>query len=184
MVIGASTGGPSAIHQILKDFPADLSIPILIVQHMSDEFLHGMARWLQRSTQLQVKIAESGDDLKAGHVYIAPGTDHMTIERKNGQLLIRLIRERGNPQYQPSVNMLFNSLATVCRSNAIGLILTGMGDDGASGLLAMKQAGARTLAQDEESSTIYGMPNAARLCGAVNSEMPLSTLAPTILKMI
>ena len=184
IAIGASTGGPSAIHRILKEFPADLAVPVVIVQHMSHEFLQGLARWLQRSTKLQVKIAESGDELQAGHVYIAPGTSHMTIRRQNEKLFVRLIRERGTPQYQPSINMLFNSLATTCGRNAIGVILTGMGDDGASGLLAMKQADAKTLAQDENSSTVFGMPNAALLCGAVKSVMPLSSLAPAILKML
>lgn len=182
--IGASTGGPSAIHRILKEFPAEFPLPIVIVQHMPHEFLQGLARWLQRSTRLTVKIAESGDELKAGIVYIAPGTEHMTVIRQDGNLRIRLIRERGTPQYQPSVNMLFNSLASTCGSNAVGVILTGMGDDGASGMLAMRQAGARTLAQDEQSSTVYGMPNAAVLCGAVKLSVPLTTLAPEILKLL
>lgn len=182
--IGASTGGPSAIHRILKEFPPDLPVPIVVVQHMPNEFLQGLARWLQRSIMLGAKIAESGDELKAGHVYIAPGTAHMTIRRQDEKLVIRLIKERGTPQYQPSVNMLFNSLASTCGSNAVGVILTGMGDDGASGLLAMKEAGARTLAQDEQTSTVYGMPNAAYLCGAVNSVTPLASLAPEILKML
>ena len=184
IAIGASTGGPSAIHRILKEFPPNLSVPVVIVQHMPHEFLQGLARWLERSTDLQVKIADAGDEIKAGHVYIAPGTSHMTLKRQEGQLFVRLIRERGTPQYQPSINMLFNSVATTCGSNAIGVILTGMGDDGASGLLAMKQASARTLAQDETSSTVYGMPNAAVLCGAVNYEVPLASLASEILKML
>jgi len=182
--IGASTGGPSAIHRVLKDFPADIPIPIVVVQHMPHEFLQGMTRWLQRSTRLNIKIAESGEQLMPGWVYIAPGTAHMTVRRQNEKLLVRLIKDRGNPQYQPSINMLFNSLATTCASNAIGVILTGMGDDGASGLLAMKQAGAKTFAQDEQTSTVYGMPNAALMCGAVKSVLPLTSLAPEILKMI
>lgn len=182
--IGASTGGPSAIQRILKDFPEDISVPIVIVQHMPHEFLQGMSRWLQRSTRLTIKIAESGDILKVGTVYIAPGTAHMTIQRQDSKLLVQLIKDRGTPQYQPSINMLFNSLATTCSSNAIGVILTGMGDDGASGLLAMKQAGAKTLAQDEKSSTVYGMPQAANLCGAVNSILPLTSFASEILKML
>lgn len=182
--IGASTGGPSAIHRILKEFPSTTPVPILVVQHMPNEFLLGLARWLQRSINLEVKIAESGDELLPGHVYIAPGTSHMTVRRQNEKLLVRLIRERGTPQYQPSVNMLFNSLASICGSNAIGVILTGMGDDGASGLLAMKRAGARTLAQDELTSTVYGMPQAAFLCGAVDLVTPLTSLAPNILKML
>jgi two-component system, chemotaxis family, protein-glutamate methylesterase/glutaminase len=183
IAIGASTGGPSAIHRILRDFPADLSVPVVIVQHMPHEFLQGMARWLQRSTDLQVKIADAEDELKAGYVYIAPGTSHMTVKRQDAKLVVQLIRERGTPQYQPSINMLFNSIATINGSNAIGVILTGMGDDGASGLLAMKQASAKTLAQDENSSTVYGMPNAAVLCGAVKSIVPLTSLASEILKM-
>ena len=182
--IGASTGGPSAIHRILNEFPEDIPVPVLIVQHMSHEFLLGMARWLQRSTALEVKIAESGDELLPGQVYIAPGTKHMTVQRQNGQLYVRLIHEKDNPAYQPSVNMLFNSLATTCGSNAIGVILTGMGDDGASGLLAMKQAGAKTFAQDELTSTVYGMPHAALVCGAVDLVVPLTDLAPDILKML
>lgn len=182
--IGASTGGPSAIQRILKDFPADVSVPIVIVQHMPHEFLQGMTRWLQRSTPLNIKIAESGDELESGTAYIAPGTAHMTVQRHDSQLVIQLIKDRGTPQYQPSINMLFNSLATTCASNAIGVILTGMGDDGASGLLAMKEAGAKTLAQDEISSTVYGMPHAAKVCGAVNSMLPLTSLASEILKML
>ncbi len=182
--IGASTGGPSAIQRVLKEFPSETSVPIVVVQHMPHEFLQGMTRWLQRSTRLNIKIAESGEQLMPNWVYIAPGTAHMTVRRQNENLIVRLIKDRGNPQYQPSINMLFNSLATSCASNAIGVIMTGMGDDGASGLLAMKQAGAKTFAQDEQSSTVYGMPNAAVLCGAVNSVVPLSSLAPEILKML
>jgi len=182
--LGASTGGPSAVHRVLREFPEDTPVPIVVVQHMPHEFLQGMARWLQRSTRLKIKIAESSDYLMPGWVYISPGTAHMTVRRQNEKLLVRLIKDRGNPQYQPSINMLFNSLATTCASNGIGVILTGMGDDGASGLLAMKQAGAKTFAQDEKSSTVYGMPNAAVLCGAVDSVLPLTSLAPEILKML
>lgn len=182
--IGASTGGPSALHKILLELPANFGAPILIVQHMPHEFLSGLAKWLQASTPLQVKIAESGDKLENGRVYIAPGYAHMTLKRDDGQLYIRLLEEPENTPYKPSVNMLFESLAAICGSNAMGIILTGMGDDGARGLLAMRQVGARTYAQDEETSTVFGMPHAAIEFGAVEKTVALSGLASEIIKLI
>lgn len=184
LVIGASTGGPSALHRLVRSFPQEFDLPIAIVQHMPNEFINGLARWLSSVTRLAVHVASDGLRLSRGMIVIAPGTHHMTLIRRGDGLAIRLIEDAGGHRYQPSVDVLFESAAVTCGTSAIGVILTGMGDDGARGLLAMRQAGAHTLAQDESTSTVFGMPNAAILCGAVEQVQPLPNLATEIVKLI
>jgi len=184
LAIGASTGGPSALNRLLKDLPADLPLPILIVQHMPDEFIPGLARWLDSTTPLRVELARNGMELEAGVVLVAPGSAHMVIKRRGIGLIARLVKERGNFRHQPSVDVLFESVAKTCGTAAIGILLTGMGDDGAQGLLGMRNQGAYTLAQDESSCTVYGMPRAAVELDAVQSVEPLANLASKILKLV
>jgi two-component system chemotaxis response regulator CheB len=184
IAIGASAGGPSALSVILKDFPAGFRVPIVIAQHMPDEFTVGLARWLDKATALRVQLAEDNLVLEAGVAYLSPGSAHLSVIRRQGQLVARLFTERGTYRYQPSVDVLFQSVAQTCGPAGIGVVLTGMGDDGAVGLLAMRQAGAITFAQDEASCTVFGMPGAAIGCGAVMHVLGLSNLATTLTQLI
>ncbi|MBZ0303248.1 MAG: chemotaxis-specific protein-glutamate methyltransferase CheB [Anaerolineae bacterium] len=180
VAIGASAGGPSALSVLLKALPAEYHAPIVVAQHMPEEFTIGLARWLDKATPLRVELAEDNLLLRPGHVYIAPGSAHLTIVRRHGKLATRLISERGTFRYQPSVDMLFESAAQACGQSSVGVVLTGMGDDGAAGLLSMRQAGALTFAQDEASCTVFGMPGAAIARGAVANVLGLSNLATTL----
>lgn len=184
VVIGASAGGPGALSVLLHGLPAYFPVPIVIAQHIPDEFTAGLARWLEKSTVLPVRVAADNVVLEPGVVHLAPGAAHLLVERRGGQLLGRLRAERGAYRYQPSVDVLFESVAAACGTTAVGLILTGMGDDGAAGLLAMRQAGAQTFAQDETSSTVFGMPGAAIAHGAVEQVLALSNLATTLSNLI
>jgi two-component system chemotaxis response regulator CheB len=184
VAIGASTGGPSALLRLLQALPKELPIPFLIVQHMPSEFIAGLVRWLSGASPLRVEVARNGMLLEPNMVIVASGGAHMTIVRHGKRLHVELIEERGEHRHQPSVDMLMESIAKVCGTGAIGVILTGMGDDGAKGLLAMRQAGAITLVQDEASSTVFGMPRAAIEIGAAQEVLPLTNLASKIAKLL
>ncbi len=183
VAIGASAGGPSALSVLLKELPADYPRPIAIAQHMPEEFTSGLARWLDKATALQVQVAEDNLVLKPGVVYLAPGAAHLMIVRRQGQLVSKLRTEQGGFRYQPSVDVLFESVAETCGPASVGVILTGMGDDGSAGMLAMRQAGALTYAQDEATCTVFGMPGAAIACGAVMNVLGLSNLATTLAQL-
>lgn len=184
IVIGSSAGGPSALSTALSALPADLPVPVLIAQHMPHEFIAGLARWLKGNLSLPVHIAEDGEILKPGVVHLAPGIAHLAIARSGEQLIARLLHDQGAHRYQPAVDVLMHSTAQVCGKRAVGVILTGMGDDGAAGLLAMRQAGARTLAQDEASCTVYGMPGAAVARGAVEQIVPLNLVSAALVNLV
>jgi two-component system, chemotaxis family, protein-glutamate methylesterase/glutaminase len=182
--IGASAGGPSALSKVLGAFPADFPVPIVVVQHIPSEFIAGLARWLSQTTPLTVKVAQDYGVLRPGVVHLAPGDYHTHVIRSGGRLVTRLIAAKGEHHHQPAVDELFYSLAAQCGRHAVGIILTGMGTDGAQGLLAMKQAGAVTLAQDQASATVYGMPGAAVAQGAVKQIVSLAELPTAILKLM
>ena len=184
IAIGASTGGPSALLRLLNEFPVDFPIPLVIVQHMPNEFIPGLARWLNTATALHVEVAYDGLVLERGIVALAPGSAHMLVERQGNQLIIHLSEEIGLSRHMPSVDVLFKSVAKTCGRGAIGLILTGMGDDGSQGLLSMRQAGAHTFVQDESSCTVFGMPRAAIEIGAAQYICSLSHLASKIKKLL
>lgn len=184
IAIGASAGGPSALGTVLNGLPGDLPVPIVVVQHMPDEFIAGFARWLDNLTPLHVVVAADGMTLEPGVVHLAPGTAHVTLVKRNGKLVIRLVEERGEYRHQPSVDVLFESIASVCGDSSLGIILTGMGDDGAAGLLAMRQAGARTYVQDEATSTVFGMPAAAIERGAAERVLPLAQFSTAVLNLM
>lgn len=184
IVIGASAGGPSALNHILSHLPSDLSVPVVIVQHMPPEFMNGLARWLGKNARLRVTVALDNLPLHAGTVYLAPGSAHLAISRNHNGLVAKLQHEQGTHRHQPSVDVLFHSVAQVCGSRAVGIILTGMGDDGASGLLALRQAGARTFAQDRHTATVFGMPGAALAYGAVEKEVALAELPSVMIKAV
>jgi two-component system chemotaxis response regulator CheB len=182
VAIGSSTGGVEALSGIIAQLPENCP-PILIVQHMPPDFTASLATRLDRLNAPRVIEAYDGAQIEPGRIYIAPGGGaHMEVEETRGYYC----RLRAGPPangHSPSVDVLFASVAQTARSNALGVILTGMGRDGAQGLLAMRQAGAHTIGQDEESSLIYGMPKAAFEVGAVERQLPLDRIASAILTM-
>ncbi len=178
--VGASTGGVEALKALLMGLPPDCP-PILITQHMPPRFTTGFAERLDRQCPMRVSEAAHDDTIEPGHVYIAPGSHHLEIARVGTRHVCRLSEGPSVSGHRPSVDVLFRSAARVCGRSAVGAILTGMGKDGAEGLLEMRQAGAITLGQDEESALIYGMPRAAFECGAVMHQHSLARMAEAIL---
>lgn len=181
--IGSSTGGTLAVEFVLKNLPANLP-PILIVQHMPENYTSAFARRLDSLSALHVKEAENGELLQRGTVYIARGGQHMKVHRRGAGLYCRL--ERGERvQFQmPAADVLFWSLAENVGQNALGILLTGMGKDGAEGLLSMKTAGAETIAQDEESSIVWGMPRAAVEINAHKQILALKSIPGAIIDYV
>ncbi|MEA4889118.1 MAG: chemotaxis response regulator protein-glutamate methylesterase [Clostridiaceae bacterium] len=175
IAIGASTGGTEAIFSVLSALPANMP-GIVIVQHIPPVFSHMFAERLDKQTRLTVKEAENNDIVEPGHVILAPGDKHIQVKRIGGQYKIECFAGEKVNGHCPSVDVLFHSVAHEAGRRAIGLILTGMGSDGARGLLAMRNSGARTLGQDEESCVVYGMPRAAYEMGAVGRQASLSDL--------
>ncbi len=183
IAVGASTGGTEAIHNILKYLPP--SIPgIAIVQHIPPVFSRMFAERLNKSTQLRVKEAQDGDYIENGCVFVAAGDSHMRIKKTGGRFKIQVFRSERVSGHCPSVDVLFESVARECGSKAVGIILTGMGYDGAKGLLSMRRSGARTIGQDEESCVVYGMPKVAYNIGAVEKQVPLADIQRTLLFML
>jgi two-component system chemotaxis response regulator CheB len=179
IAIGASTGGTEAIQQVLMQMPAD-SPGILIAQHIPPVFSQAFAGRLNEICPMEVKEAANGDPVVAGRALIAPGNLHMVL-RKAGDGLRVAVKDGPLVCYQrPSVDVMFASVAEVVQAKAIGVLLTGMGSDGAQGLLRMKRAGAATIAQDEASCVVFGMPREAVRLGAVDRSLPLTVIAPAI----
>ncbi len=182
VAIGASTGGTQALQSVLMGMPSG-SPGILIVQHMPEHFTRAFAERLNTLCAIQVKEAEDGDSVIPGRAIIAPGSRHMLLRRSGARYYVEL---RDGPlvsRHRPSVDVLFKSVARYAGANAIGAILTGMGADGADGLLAMKQAGAATIAQDEASCVVFGMPREAIARGGVDHVLPLDRIAGKILDL-
>jgi len=179
--VGASTGGPAALLTVFAGLPPALPFPILAVQHIAPGFGAGLVRWLTAELHRDVRTAEGGERAEPGVIYIAPDGAHLELAAR-GRL--RLTQDDPYRGHRPSVNTLFTSLAKLAGSDAIGVLLTGMGDDGAEGLLAMRRAGAVTIAQDEQSATIYGMPRVAAEIGAAEHVLPLEAIAPAIARTL
>ena len=176
IAIGASTGGTEAIRRLFERLPPEIP-PIVVVQHIPPYFSAAFADRLNRLFSFEVREARDGDEVKRGVVLIAPGGLHMTVEKKDGRLFARVQDGATVNRFKPSVDVLFNSVAKVLGDKATGIILTGMGEDGAKGLLEMKRMGARTIGQDEGSSVVYGMPRAAAELGAVEEVASLDEIA-------
>lgn len=179
IAIGASTGGTEAILAILKSLPKDMP-GIVIVQHMPPVFTKMYAQRLDNSVALHVKEAQTGDVVQPGCVLIAPGDCHMKIKKSDNTYRVECFKGEKVNGHCPSVDILFNSVAQEAEKNAIGVILTGMGYDGAKGLLAMRRNGARTTGQDEQSSVVYGMPKVAYDLGAVEEQASLENIPQII----
>ncbi|MFK3890302.1 chemotaxis response regulator protein-glutamate methylesterase [Sphingomonas sp. NPDC079357] len=179
--IGASTGGTEALREVLEELPAN-SPGIVIVQHMPESFTRAFARRLDGLCQIDVKEAEDGDTVMRGRALIAPGgLRHTMLERQGARYVVSVKEGPLVSRHRPSVDVLFRSAARNAGSNAVGIIMTGMGDDGARGLLEMKTAGARTFAQDEETSIVFGMPKEAIARGAADKVVPLGRIARELL---
>ena len=177
LAIGASTGGTLALTELLSELPAKTP-PVLVVQHMLPEFTYDFAERLNAACALQVRQAVDGAVIEAGHVLIAPGGKHMRLARDaSGALCARVTDEAPVNKHRPSVDVLFNSCAEVLGPASVGVLLTGMGDDGARGLLTLRNAGARTIVQDQASSACFGMPSAAIALGAAEQVLSLRGIA-------
>jgi len=183
VAIGASTGGTEALKVVLGGLPKN-SPAVLIVQHMPQNFLESFALRLNQLCSIDVKIARNGEFLQMGTAYIAQGNKHMVLRRSGASYFIEIGLGQKVSGHCPSVDVLFNSVAKVAGSNAIGVILTGMGSDGAKGLMHMHESGAKTIAQSEESCVVFGMPKEAIRLGGVDTSVPLVEITQTIVKML
>jgi len=182
IAMGASTGGTEALYNVLKYLPSQMP-GIVIVQHIPPVFSRMFAERLHNQTKLNVKEAVNGDIVEPGKVLIAPGDQHMCLKKLEGKFKVHVFKGEKINGHCPSVDVLFDSVAAEAGGNAIGVILTGMGSDGAKGLLAMRRMGARTIGQDEASSVVYGMPKAAYEIGAVERQASLARI-PQMLCML
>ncbi|MBE2972315.1 chemotaxis response regulator protein-glutamate methylesterase, partial [Burkholderia cepacia] len=174
IAIGASAGGPGALASVLGGLPADFNAPIVIVQHVDRAFAEGMAQWLDGQTSLAVRVAREGDRPQPGVALLAATDDHLRITRAG---TLEYTREPAATPYRPSVDVFFNSLTEHWPGRVIGVLLTGMGRDGAIGLKALRMKGYHTIAQDEATSAVYGMPKAAATLGAARAILPLGRIA-------
>lgn len=182
IAIGASTGGTEAIKQIFTQFPSQTP-PIVVVQHIPPYFSTAFAKRLNDLCKFDVREAVDGEEIRPGCALIAPGGRHLEVRRSGGRLFAQVTDGDPVNRFKPSVDVLFRSVAKALGANATGVLLTGMGSDGASGLLAMKESGAFTIAQDEESCVVYGMPRAAAEMGAVMAVEPVDQIAGTLMSM-
>lgn len=183
IAIGASTGGTEAIRQVLVPLPPT-SPALLITQHMPPGFTRSFAERLDKLCQISVKEAEDGERVMPGHAYIAPGDIHMELARSGANYHIKLNDAPPMNRHRPSVDVLFHSVARTAGSNAVGVILTGMGNDGAAGLLAMRKAGAKTLAQSEKTCVVFGMPREAIAAGAACDIVDLDSVSQKMLSCV
>jgi two-component system chemotaxis response regulator CheB len=173
----ASTGGPPALVTVLGGLPKTLRIPLLVVQHLAEGFTPGLVRWFSQTLSLPVELARDAAPCRPGHVYLPPDGHDLELDHHG---LLRTPRSTG--VHRPSGNRMLHSLARSCGARAAGIVLTGMGDDGAQGLLAIRNAGGLTFAQDEATSVVFGMPQVAVACGATSTPLPLEALTSVILR--
>jgi two-component system chemotaxis response regulator CheB len=182
VAMGASTGGTEALRQIIESLPANAPGTV-VVQHMPEGFTAAFAKRLNTLAKVEVKEAVTGDVVEPGRVLIAPGSHHLLVRRSGSRYFVQLSDGALVSRHRPSVDVLFRSVAQSAGANGIGIILTGMGDDGAQGLAEMHAAGAATIAQDEATSVIFGMPKEAIARGAAASILPLHHIGPAILRL-
>ena len=182
VAVGASTGGTEAVRELLQSLPGD-SPGIVVVQHMPEHFTAAFARRLDSICAMQVKEAEDGDSVIRGRALIAPGNRHTLLKRSGARYFVEVKDGPLVSRHRPSVDVLFRSVARYAGRNAVGVIMTGMGDDGARGMAEMKEAGATNLAQDEATCVVYGMPAEAVKRGGVHQSLPLGELAGEVLRL-
>ena len=182
LAVGASTGGTEAIRMLLAEIPPD-GPPVVVVQHMPPRYTRAFAERCDRDCAIRVTEAVDGDVVVPGHALIAPGGQHMTVTRKGARVVVQVNSDEPVNGVRPSVDVLFHSVAETIGAGSVGILLTGMGTDGARGLLAMQGAGARTIAQDEATSVIFGMPKAAIGLGAADHVLGLPSIGPKALEL-
>lgn len=184
LAIGVSTGGPNALAELIPQLPADLPVPVLVVQHMPPVFTRLLAERLAAKSKLPVTEAVDGEVVKAGHVYVAPGDFHMTIKRQGTE--IRIVLDQAPPENscRPAVDPLFRSVSQVYGKNTLAVVLTGMGRDGLRGCEGLREAGAQILAQDEETSVVWGMPGFVARAGLADDVLPLQRIATEIVRRL
>lgn len=183
IAIGTSIGGPQVLKNIISQLPSTFSVPIVIVQHMASGFMSGFTQWLNTNSPLTIKTAENNEILKSGVIYFAPDHSHLTIERSHKNLIAKLIHDKPVSGFCPSITVLLKSIAKSCQQKAIGILLTGMGSDGAEGLLELKQAGSHTIIQDKKSCVVFGMASIAQSMGAVDRVVEINQMADYIITM-
>ena len=181
VAVATSTGGPPALQTLLAGLPGDFGAPILVVQHITKGFTAGLATWLNTVCNLQVRVAEDGDRLNPHTVYVAPDDRHLGVTSAG---LVALSSAPPVGGFRPSGTFLFESVARAFGPAAVAVILTGMGDDGVAGLRAVRQAGGRVIAQDEETSVVFGMPGAAAAAGLVDQVLPLDRIAGRLQQLV
>ncbi|RQO37239.1 chemotaxis response regulator protein-glutamate methylesterase [Herminiimonas sp. KBW02] len=180
VVIGASAGGPAALAELLRGLPTDFPAAVVIVQHINSAFVDGMADWLQQQTALRVRVAKEGDQPLRGTVFIAGTNQHLLIKNRDS---LGYVAESPMDIYHPSIDVLFHSVVQQWQGKAVGVLLTGMGRDGALGLKAMHDHKYHTIVQDQESSSVYGMPKAAAALGAATDILPVSGIAQKLVQL-
>jgi two-component system, chemotaxis family, protein-glutamate methylesterase/glutaminase len=181
VAIATSTGGPAALHRLLSALPGDFGVPVLVVQHITRGFTAGLADWLNKVSGLHVKVAEEGESLKPHTVYLAPDDRHLGVSGRSTALLSSAAPLSG---FRPSGTFLFESVAGVFGAATVAVILTGRGDDGVAGLQAVRHAGGQVIAQDEDSSVIFGMPGAAVTAGLAEVVLPLDLIAARLVELV
>lgn len=184
VAIGVSTGGPNALGEMVPNLPGDLSVPVLIVQHMPSAFTALLATMLNTKSALRVVEGHNGERVESGTAYIAPGGLHMRVRRHAGGVVLETTLDPPEHHCRPSVDYLFRSVADVYGPEALGVIMTGMGSDGSKGLAAMKARGSYVLAQNEASSIVFGMPGEAVKAGLADEQVPLDKMASRIARLV
>lgn len=181
--IGASTGGPQALQMILSELPKDFPIPVVIAQHMPKVFTKSFSERLDSTCEIKVKEAENREPIQPGVAYLAPGDSHMGLKRIGKQVFVELV-EDGKFIYRPSVDVLMGSVADIYEDRAIAIILTGMGSDGKEGIKRIFESGGYVIAQDEETSVVFGMPKAVIEAGYAKAILPIESIAKEVLKLV
>lgn len=183
IAIGTSIGGPQTLKNLLSELPENFPVPIVIVQHMTKGFIEGFTKWLNNNTHLKVKNVTDHEKLQKGLIYFAPDQVHLTVQRNQEGLVAKLIKSEPVSGFCPSINVLMKSVAKTCGKNAIGILLTGMGSDGADGLYELKQAGGHTLIQDKKSCVVFGMAGVAESLGAVDKVVEINKMPEYLVKI-
>jgi two-component system chemotaxis response regulator CheB len=184
VAIGSSTGGPNALAEVIPRLPADLAVPVLVVQHMPPIFTKLLADRLAAQWKRPVTEAQDDERLEAGHAYIAPGNYHMILDRRAAGVYIKLNQEPPENSCRPAVDVMLRSVVATYGANTLAVILTGMGQDGLAGCRAVREVGGRVLAQDEASSVVWGMPGFVAKAGLAEKILPLSQMAPEIATIV
>lgn len=182
--IGSSVGGPQALKTVLSKLPAHFPVPIVIVQHMTQGFIEGLSKWLDQHCNLKIQCAKDQELLQAGTAYFAPDKYHLKIQRIGSNLVAQLHKGEPISGFYPSITVMLNSIAKSCGTNAIGILLTGMGSDGASGLFEIKSNKGHTIIQDPSSSVVFGMAAVAQSLGAVDRVIKLDEISDYLVKII